>query len=359
MKIDINNLSNTTFFSSINQIAAFSLYLKVPYNNIKQCIMYGGAINSPLRNDNIPSFSFYISGDKIKARDFAGYFWGDIIDLVALIKGIEVNKNTINLIKEDILKSLENETVTNDITFINKETKEIFYTVRKWNNLDKVYWDNFGLPLDYLIQEYVYPVKSAFYDNKLIYEYSNTDLCYAYYLGNYKKQSIIKLYFPLRAKRNYKKPKFITNGNLIQGLPTLNQSKFLIVSKANKDRLIIKYQALKYNLDLTAIALPSENHVLLKREYNALSKYNFKHIFSILDPDTIGIRTMKRMKELYNIQPLHIKQWSDYRNLTNYKDIGELISKLNLQRRKNLINLMIKELLNYETEIYKQHTMPF
>ena len=73
------------------------------------------------------------------------------------------------------------------------------------------------------------------------YYYKPKDPCYAYMLGqNRKGVYLIKLYFPLR-KRNTKELKFITNCNVLEGLPNLELDNYdyILITKSSKDRLSI------------------------------------------------------------------------------------------------------------------------
>ena len=88
MKRNINNskLTKDSILSKVSQINIFSAYTGIEPEVIQHCINTGEFICSPFREDKHPSFGFrYDNRNKLKGRDFAGYWWGDCIDAGATV----------------------------------------------------------------------------------------------------------------------------------------------------------------------------------------------------------------------------------------------------------------------------------
>lgn len=328
----------------INQIQVISHYLKIPQTTILKCISTGEQINSPLRYDENPSFSFYIKNNKIKMRDFAGYFWGDIYDLVGFVNNIPVTYKNLPLIKK-LINDVSEDDNQYQLETYKKVIKPLAYNVRKWNDIDVKVWRKAQLPLHYLIQTYVYPVKEAFYNNKIIYTYKDSDPCYAYFLGYVNDLPIIELYFPKRHKKG-KYPKFMTNYSIIKGLYTLIECDNLIITKSNKDRLAIKYQLLLLHLDkeIEVIALPSESTYLNDVQYNFF-KERYKNIVTLFDKDLTGIKALRYHRDKYNIQGVLTYHFFLRGSI---KDFTELINYTNVSIYKQLFKLFLKQYFNVD-----------
>ena len=104
MKRNINTtaLSKDYILSKISEESIAAKYLDIPIETIINCITTGDFINSPLREDNHPSFGFTINNKgKLKMKDFAGYFQGDVFDLVAYILSIINGKQVVVNNKQD------------------------------------------------------------------------------------------------------------------------------------------------------------------------------------------------------------------------------------------------------------------
>ena len=106
---------NTTKFnkefilSKVSQITIFSTYLNLSDALVQHCIDTGELIISPLRDDCHPTCGFrYDNKGKLKFKDFAGYFWGDCFDLVALVMNNMYPNMKLNISnKHDFIKVLK------------------------------------------------------------------------------------------------------------------------------------------------------------------------------------------------------------------------------------------------------------
>lgn len=372
VKIDKNFI-----LSKVSQITIFATYLDISDKTIINCIETGALIKSPLRNDMHPTCGFrYDKKGKLKFRDFAGYFWGDCFDLVAYImNSIYEEKIDINN-KKDFIRVLRHITFVfkdifyggkKDINLINdinvsldtiKNTKNVIELVtRTWEEDDINYWKQFGIGLQDLNINFVYPI-DQFYINRKInpnpkYYYNVDDPCYAYLLG-VDRQGIlnIKLYFPKR-KKLY--TRFICNYNHLEGIYQLDKTDYdyIIITKSTKDRIAMScamkgYNSLygvgtKYNIGF--INIPHETYRLRTNEYSWLISKLKKNgmLVSLMDNDKTGKVEAIWLKHNYNITPILIDK------KYNAKDFSELVSKNETKVINDLIHNTLKYLDNDKT----------
>lgn len=362
--INSNNLSKKYILEKVSQISIFSEYFNVPIPVIQHCIDTGELILSPIREDRHPTVGFrYDNKGKLKMRDFAGYFWGDCFDAVALIVSqIQKTPLLVNN-KEDFIKILRHITFTfKDIFFgaekdklLSEQIKEaiqltrnnkpiIELVVRNWNENDKFYWNELGVSLQYLNINFVYPIEQ-YYINKNTnpepkYYYKIQDPCYAYFLGKDRNGvNNIKLYFPNRDK---KATKFITNCNHLEGIYNLdrNDYNYIVITKSSKDRLsigctiasILPY-GVSPDIKIGVINIPHETYKLRINEYDWLKSKLVKggKLISLMDNDKVGIVEANFLRKHYNIIPIFIppytgcKDFAEYRAKTSIDTIAENI----------------------------------
>lgn len=402
MKRNINNavLTKDYILSKVSQVTIFSTYTGIEVDVIQHCIDSGEFISSPFREDNHPSFGFrYDNRNKLKGRDFAGYWWGDCIDAAATVLSEIIHKPIDISIKNQFLFVLKHIAYTfrniiygqdkdeNNIISINnaisnvRSNKPIIELVtRPWNNLDAKYWKQFGVNLNFLNTHFVYPV-DQFYINratnpipKYFYDKNKTDLCYGYVLGQDSRGIVnIKLYFPNRNKKT--EIKFITNSNNIEGIINLELDNYdaIVITKSTKDRLSLESylnscnrstlygEAQQRTKQIGVINIPHETYKLKQIEYDWIrSKLNPNGlVISLMDNDRTGMMEAIMLKNDYNIIPIIIPK--EY----EVKDFAELRSKYSI----DVINDLTIKTINYITENYegtefiwnkeKSNTLPY
>lgn len=383
------NLTKAFIESKLSQVTIMSKYLDIPVEIIEECIASNKLIPSVFRdNDTNGSMGFaYNKIGKLKVRDFggAGQFM-DVYDTVAYVLSIICGRKIETNNKKDfyfILKHIANtfsdiidnkevdsniiETIKGAISIGRQRRPIIEIVPRSWNKDDKEYWNHLGVKLDYLNTHFVIPVDQYYIDRGVDsdpkYRYKTKDPCYAYMLGqNNKGIYLIKLYFPKRDKS--KELKFITNCNVLEGLPNLELDNYdyIIITKSSKDRLSLgshidgipfyggaRKSSAKLNIGV--INLPSENYRLNEKEYvwikNKLAPNGI--ILSLLDFDYTGRQGAKYLKDTYNIPYLFITRGEF--GLPNYgcKDFAELHDKYSYDEINNLIH----ETLTYVEIVYK------
>ena len=365
----------TLILSKVSQVTIFSTYLNLSDKIVQYCIDTGELICSPIRDDIHPTCGFrYDNKGKLKFRDFAGYFWGDCFDIVALIMGGIYNKQYDISNREDFVKVLRHITFTfkdifygqeKDINLINEintgivaikhKKPNIELVVRNWNEYDKEYWGKFGVPLQYLNINFIYPVEQYYINRKINpepkYFYNANDPCYGYCLGQDRSGVYnIKLYFP---NRNKTVTRFITNCNHLEGIYNLDKTDYdiIVITKSTKDRVslgaaILRINSLYGGVDkkVGVINIPHETYKLRQNEFDWLKGKlsNRGKIVSLMDNDSTGKHEAIWLRNNYQITPLLIPV------IYCAKDFAELVSKHKFDEVVNLIKQTINYISNYE-----------
>ena len=373
--INSSKLTKQLILSKVSQVTIFSTYLNLSDKLVQYCIDTGELICSPIRDDIHPTCGFrYDSKGKLKFRDFAGYFWGDCFDVVALIMGGIYNKQYDISNREDFVKVLRHITFTfkdifygqeKDINLINEintgivaikhKKPNIELVVRNWNEYDKEYWGKFGVPLQYLNINFIYPVEQYYINRKINpepkYFYNANDPCYGYCLGQDRSGVYnIKLYFP---NRNKTVTRFITNCNHLEGIYNLDKTDYdiIVITKSTKDRVslgaaILRINSLYGGVDkkVGVINIPHETYKLRQNEFDWLKgKLSDRgKIVSLMDNDSTGKYEAIWLRNNYQITPLLIPV------IYCAKDFAELVSKHKFDEVVNLIKQTINYISNYE-----------
>ena len=373
--INSSKLTKQLILSKVSQVTIFSTYLNLSDKIVQYCIDTGELICSPIRDDIHPTCGFrYDNKGKLKFRDFAGYFWGDCFDIVALIMGGIYNKQYDISNREDFVKVLRHITFTfkdifygqeKDINLINEintgivtikhKKPNIELVVRNWNEYDKEYWGKFGVPLQYLNINFIYPVEQYYINRKINpepkYFYNANDPCYGYCLGQDRSGVYnIKLYFP---NRNKTVTRFITNCNHLEGIYNLDKTDYdiIVITKSTKDRVslgaaILRINSLYGGVDkkVGVINIPHETYKLRQNEFDWLKgKLSDRgKIVSLMDNDSTGKHEAIWLRNNYQITPLLIPV------IYCAKDFAELVSKHKFDEVVNLIKQTINYIFNYE-----------
>ena len=373
--INSSKLTKQLILSKVSQVTIFSTYLNLSDKIVQYCIDTGELICSPIRDDIHPTCGFrYDNKGKLKFRDFAGYFWGDCFDIVALIMGGIYNKQYDISNREDFVKILRHITFTfkdifygqeKDINLINEintgivaikhKKPNIELVVRNWNEYDKEYWGKFGVPLQYLNINFIYPVEQYYINRKINpepkYFYNANDPCYGYCLGQDRSGIYnIKLYFP---NRNKTVTRFITNCNHLEGIYNLDKTDYdiIVITKSTKDRVslgaaILRINSLYGGVDkkVGVINIPHETYKLRQNEFDWLKgKLSDRgKIVSLMDNDSTGKHEAIWLRNNYQITPLLIPV------IYCAKDFAELVSKHKFDEVVNLIKQTINYISNYE-----------
>ena len=379
--INNSNLTKEFILSKISQVSIFSVYTGIDVDVIEDCINTGKFISSPFREDLHPSFGFrYNNKGKLKGKDFAGYFHGDCFDAAAYVLSEVVHQNIdisnkgwfifvlrhIAYTFRHIIYGKDKDpnieiTINEGIKAVKSHKPIIEIVPRVWDDADKRYWNSFGISLNYLNTEFVYPVDQYYINRKInpepkyYYDINRKDPCYAYILGKDSNNIYnIKLYFPKRQKGTVR---FITNSNIIEGIITMSRDKYdyIVITKSTKDRISLKQfidsiqlihplRGIEYKIQIGVVNIPHESYKLRQIEYDWLkSKCPNGLIISLMDNDSAGCREAIWLKQSYNIIPFIIPKKYEV------KDFAELRNKYSINTIKDIINNTFKYIIeNYE-----------
>nr|DAG89504.1 MAG TPA: DNA primase [Crassvirales sp.] len=373
--VNTAKLTKSLIESKISQELIVSKYLDIPIDTVRRCIERNILIPSVFRTDDqngSMGIQYNVKG-RLKVRDFggAGQFM-DVYDVVAYVLSMMYNRkiepnnkhdfyfilqHIARTFNEILVNRQEDENMTNAIkqaVNAGKHRRPIIEIVpRSWNKEDKEYWNSLGVNLGFLNTNFVVPVEQYYIDrgadSEPKYFYKKKDPCYAYMLGqNSAGVYFIKLYFPRRNRE--KELKFITNCNVLEGLPNLelNDYDYILITKSSKDRLSIgshlahhsSYRGANAPLKIGVINLPSENYRLREVEYKWLrDKLNDKGlIISLLDFDYTGRVGAKYLYDTYDIPYMFITRGEF--GLPNYecKDFADLHGKYSMKEIDQFIN---------------------
>lgn len=351
--------------SKVSQQLIAATYLDIDVETVDWCIETGKTICSPIREDNHPSFGFAFNNrGQLKAKDFAGYFWGDVWDIIAYVLSAVVDREIDISNKHDFIFCLKHcaytfrhiiygkekdERVNADIRLgikgIKSRKNVIEIVPRPWNSNDRDYWAKYGVSLNFLNTHFVYPVKQ-FYINRKVnpepkYFYNESDPCYGYLLGQDSRGIYSwKLYFP---KRKHGSVRFITNSNHIEGVLNLERKDYdyIVITKSTKDRIALDeylyghpLRGCGYDLPIKigVINIPHETHVLSQQEYDYISART-KRIISLFDNDRTGYMCAIKYRDDWGIIPIIIpheygaKDFAELRSLYSAETIYQFVQE--------------------------------
>lgn len=393
--VQTSNLTKAYIESKISQEAIVSKYLDIPIEVINDCIKHNHLIPSVFRDDDYTGsmgIQFNVKG-RLKVRDFGGFgFFEDVYGVVAYVLSLAYERPIDTNNKQDfyfVLKHIAytfrdiidgkeidpliESTIKNAVIKAKSKKVIIDIATRSWNKYDKDIWGRWGIDLPYLNSHFVIPV-DQYYINRTVdsspkYRYKSNDPCYAYFLGtNRQGVRLTKLYFPLRDR--HKQNKFITNCNVLEGLPNLELDNYdyILITKSSKDRLSIGNYLSKHSfygggnkLNIGVINLPSENYKLKDIEYEWLSKKIKTNglIVSLLDFDGTGRAGAKHMWDNFSIPFIFITRGEFGLNNYKAKDFAELYELYNEKEIYSFVRDTIKyvELKHkvYEEDIYADY----
>ena len=161
-------------------------------------------IQSPLRQDNKPSFSLYSpDGKRINFIDFSTNERGSLITLLCKLWKCNKDKALVK-IKEEVTEKKINllPVKPSSVKYI-KSDSILQCKTREWKDYDLEYWESFGISLKWLKYANVFPIshKIIIKEGK---QYTFPADKYAYaFLENKEKKLSMKIYQPFN-KKGYK-----------------------------------------------------------------------------------------------------------------------------------------------------------
>lgn len=287
--------------------------------------------------DTDPSMIIFFDGNSniYRFKDFSADKYGDIIDLISEIYGLERKKAYYKLL--DICDSKDFEgcerNVGTDVVKI--ETKITRYKIAQWKIRDEEYWSDYNISPSFLQQYNIKPLEKYEMtkvqgDKKWSYIFEQ-----AYVYGYFTKDNkLYKIYSP-KVKDN----KFIKiKNNILQGEEQLKfEQPYLIMLASMKD--MGAFKALKFK-GFEVVAPDSENTYIEKEKIDFF-KSKYKQIFTLFDNDVAGMKAMKKYEELYQIPYIHFNV---------EKDVAECVKQHGVESTRIFMKSKLQDAIKKETQ---------
>lgn len=280
----------------------------------------GYIYNSPFREDKNPSFGIFRSRKtgKLLFKDHGNGLCGDVIRFVQEYTGITNYDKLLKQIVKDL--NIKNNTVLKSTKAYEKSEETVIGVVRQeFTNVDKAFWQQFGITLDTLKEYNVSSIKYYLCDGIVKGIYKDESPMYAY-----KVYDKFKIYRPLADK--YTKWRNNLTEYSIQGLEQLpEKGELLIITKSLKDVMCLKEMG--YN----AISPSSESTFIPDNILDILKK-RFKRILVCFDRDPAGVKNMRKISKKTGLNGflVHKKFQS--------KDISDAVKYNGFEVIKNWLN---------------------
>src|SRR5688572_17216042 len=273
-----------------------------------------GAIKSPLRKDDIPSFSvFYASdNDKLMYVDYATKEAGDCFMFVSKLYRINYKEALFkicsdfnltdvyipNTFNTGIRKKIPKQSI--DYSTINKKIS-LKVKTKDYTDRELLWWKKFGVSYSTLKRYNVFSLSKIFINEYIIpCEFSFG------YLEYWNSEYYWKVYSPLDRDK-----KWINSCSqyILQGWRQLPETgDILILTKGLKDTM-----AINETLGIASCSLQSESSNIKESVLNEL-KNRFKKIYLLLDVDQQGIKHSNELCKKHDLIQVFIPnpKWKDY-----------------------------------------------
>lgn len=264
-------------------------------------------MNSPLRVDNHPSFSIYLTDNHHVAwKDHANKDRGGLMDLlckywnctfnqaVAKIADLLIEKKDINI------KSRQIKTLTRKEA---DEFTKIEVKVRPWQQYDYDYWASYGIEKQWLKFAEIYPISHKIITKKeketgkakrYIFSVPKLSFCY---VERKEGQLSLKLYSPLSKIHKWCSKMDSSVISLWTRIPEYGDR--VIIASSVKDAL-----AISCNTHIPAIAPQGEGYNLSTTAINEL-KRRYKRIYISYDGDEVGKEDAKKLAKMTSFSIIH------------------------------------------------------
>lgn len=327
-------MSNLNLYDSINDdviinaISKEDILNKITEEELFQIIfneipIIGKKYYSPFRNDSNPGCYFDYFCNQLRFIDWANSdtYKGIKLQNINCFEAIQIYfklddlQSTLDFIYNNLINTNHSCSYSNHVVinhkYIDKVSTKINLEYRKFQKRDVIYWSKYGISLNNLILDNVFPVNRYILTKTDSQIYRPNTLCYSLGLFQNNKH---KLYFPL-----IKNFRFLTNctQNDIGMIDNMDkESNYIVISKSYKDYRVLK----NYNINSiwfqNEVTIPSED--ILKYICSLYSK-----IYIFFDNDATGITNSIKLKE-------HMKMFHNDINLISInawykvKDISDM-----------------------------------
>lgn len=270
-------------------------------------------IQSPLREDNKPSFGFHSpNGKKIYWIDYATNQRGGTFDLLMLLWSCTYGE-CLKRVYTDIIKhsNIPIKKIQKNIRIHHNYNTDIKLQckIREWKDYDIAYWESYGITLKWLKWAEVYPIS-----HKILVKHGKRSLfgaaklAYAF-VEHKENNTTIKIYQPLSKKYKWANGH---NGSVISLWSKIpEKGDRVIICSSLKDALCISCQ-----LHIPTLAVQGEGYDMSDHAIENL-KSRYKRIYVSFDTDAPGKLNTKRLAKRTGFIPVIpdlglYKDYSDY-----------------------------------------------
>lgn len=323
-------------FNNIDDEHIFSHYIGDDF-------IIGEVINSPLREDNVPSFGVFDSRKYgiLLFKDLATGEKGDAVIFVKKLFGYDSVYKACSRIALDfgldeeykICDTIKSDTEVVHYTFKKQKPRveiNLQIKIRSYNQIDINYWNSYNVSLPTLKKYNVFPISHYFIN---LFPVKCVTQTYCYFE---KKDNIhtYKIYQPF-ARNKKEKWKGNVDSSVWQGWEQLPESgEMLIITKSYKDIMSILDSC-----GIPSTAIQSESYIPKESVVNEL-KNRFTNIYILFDndydnPDNPGRASAIKLSENFNIPYIEIP--SEFKS----KDFSDLVYNHGVEKAKNILNQLI------------------
>lgn len=265
-----------SILSQVNEIELLSYYFRIQYLPI--------VINSPLREDNRPSFGLISpDGSKVYYTDFATGEKGGFINLLMQYWKLPF-VSVVNKIAEDMPLIIGNsDGITSAIYTTHKKSLDynsdinLQVKTRDWKDYDLDYWNSYGISKPWLEFGDIYPISQIFV-SKVDKTYMFPAEKYAYVYVEFKDDRVsLKVYQPFSTLFKWRSKHDHSVWDLWAKLP--KTGKDLIITSSRKDALTIWE-----NTGIPSTGLQAESYLPKVHVIDQL-KQRFENIYLLYDND--------------------------------------------------------------------------
>ena len=292
----------------------------------------GRMYNSPLRDDDVPSFNVYYSEyQELRFKDFNGS-QGTCFDLVMLLNNCNFYE-AICHINDEFGLGLGGRVSEKKLSYkkfkaeISDKKCLIQFKPQEFTAIDKKYWFKYGITKSTLEYFNVYSAKYVYMNKQLLFRYTNSSPIYCY-----KFENKVKVYRPLQPKGVYK---WLSNAKMdtVQGYNQLRyEQDTLIITKSLKDVMAL------WELEYEAIAPQAETtHLDLNILEDIINKY--KNIYILFDNDSAGVFGAETLQKKIPGSKMIFISIEEF----GCKDFTDVIEKHGLNMASELIKKLIDE----------------
>jgi hypothetical protein len=303
---------------------------------------------SPLRTDNVPSFTFFRHSYKnlIYWKDHSTGDYGDCFNFVASMFGLSFRQALIKIAKDFSLDLSYKEEDAQGITVLRRSVPkhktvvmpkryELGVKIQPFTNTDKEYWSRYGISSQDLKRYNVFSVSVIFSGGRVIGRYKKDNPIYAYLF--YKDGTYTwKIYKPKETDKRFKWMSN-TNRSILQGWDQMPETgEILLINKALKDVMVAN------KLGYIGVAMQSESQMIKPVVMEEL-KRRFKHIFILQDFDLAGVKNANKHYKEYGITPIFLQGFKTRSN--GFKDVSDCVKLAGQAKAKEMLNSIIKRYL--------------